>query len=131
MFKFKTNISMNDVSMYGVGRYIKKILSKKENSKFDDYIIEDSNINVDWTFDLEVRGWGIKSMQCNIDSISGSIEIKVLDKFSKPLRCVEYIFDSNEIEKWTIVSKMSEKFGTGLQPTEVAFDFDDNTITVF
>lgn len=115
---FETKLSGNNVTTFNV--------SKKNHDV-------ESDFTVDWSFDIEMRQWGVKSMYIYVNRVHGSINVNYWDDDdSLP---VPILVDTNMPEhdgrKWGInVDKSELEFGDCIQPKDVYIDYELKFITV-
>lgn len=82
-----------------------------------------SDFYVGWDCELEVRDWGIKSLQTNINNIKG--DITFVDEDGKE---EENLFDVNSLsEEWKIENLFKSE---DLYPIQLDINYDLKTITI-
>lgn len=123
---FQTQIKGSDVELYNLDHLSKALAANAVEG--GTYEIENADVTICWTVEIEAREWGIKSVHAFITDIKGSFDLALFDEEG----------EENGISSWNLPS--FPKFQTNLivsfdewnqlQITNIEIDFSDMTVEV-
>jgi len=111
---------------------LKEYLLKKEVAKkIYDLDIEDENIVVDWSFDIEMREWGVKGICYYTTRIVYSLTVTIYtDEINDDATEHTIEIDTDKDESWSIEEGEKELTTDCIQPTNVEINFEEKTMYI-
>ncbi len=125
---FKNEITNLDCTHTDIREYLKRkgIMIKLIPSH--DIDVEDINLSIFWKFSLDLRSYGIKSIDISIKNVNGKFDIITLDEHEKEIP-YEIDFDANK-EGFQIISDIKVEEDGAIRPSSVYIDFNEKSVTV-
>jgi len=119
---FTTKLEGIDIDVFGLETYV----GRKQNHDIEAVAI------IDWDFYLDVREWGVKSIECYANHIALEVTINWWnDDDSVEQKTLTIETASIEDDGWQITEYTSEvSFGDVIQPNSVELNFDTKEITL-
>ena len=119
---FETRIGSREISVSGIGPEV-GLESWECNTT--------SVADVKWSFEVEARNWGVKSIILSVESVSAQIEVEAELENEEMLRkTIELTPEYMAKEGWTIKNSLKVQKGGCTCPQSVSVDFKTKTVEV-